>query len=212
MAKNTINTVVIVIAITIVGFFLIFNRDFNKEQCYQCEAYISADATFCPQCGAKINLGETGRNPLESIPSYGSSISSGSNTSSKIENGPVWTNCPIDITGGISGSSNSEIIKLNIKNITLKDIDSVKVLVAFTHTGYDNSTEYITGFYTTDTIWANESIKATISGGSYNFLRAQIFPVCVYFKNGDVWGDSSASYTEITTYSRSFYIEHYAFS
>jgi hypothetical protein len=83
-------------------------------------------------------------------------------------------------------------------------------MVSFEHTGYDNSRTTITGFYGVDTIWANSSVQSIISGESYNFLEAQVFPVCVYYKNGNVWGNSSAGYDEIISYSRPFYIAHFA--
>ncbi len=71
--------------------------------------------------------------------------------------------------------------------------------------------EYISGFYTVDeTVRANSSVKAVISGDNYNFLNAQVFPACVYYKNGDVWGNSSADYENVINNSRPAYIEHFA--
>lgn len=126
------------------------------------------------------------------------------------ENTTVWDNCPITITGGISGSSHSEIIKINVTNTTSNDIDSVKLMIVFDQTNYDYSTTTISGFYTIDTIWANETSKHSISGGNYNFLRAQIYPVCIYYKNGAVWGNSNANFEEIRNNSQVFEIEHFA--
>ena len=121
-----------------------------------------------------------------------------------------WDKCPLDISGSISGSSNSELIALNVYNNSSLDIDSGKLLIAFEHTNYDNSKQYITRFHGFETIWSGTSTKIVISGDYYNFLTAQIFPVCIYYKDGTVWGNSSASYDEIVMNSRPFYIEHYA--
>ena len=67
------------------------------------------------------------------------------------------------------------------------------------------------GSSTIDTLWAGESISKKISASGYNFLRASIYPVCVYFKDGSIWGESSAEYDEIVENSREFKGEHYAF-
>lgn len=124
----------------------------------------------------------------------------------------IWDSCPVIIQGGISGSSYSESFKLKIENITSKDIDAVKLLFVFTHSDYDGSQMLISGYYTVDTIWGGESVSETISAAGYNFLRATIYPVCIYFKDGTVWGVSSATYEEIVENSVAFEIEHYAFS
>ncbi len=125
-------------------------------------------------------------------------------------NNVTWDDCPIDITGGISGSSYSEIIKIKVNNISSKDIDSAKLMFVFTHTNYDNSQQQITGFFTLDTIWASDSISQNISGENYNFLRTSIYPVCIYFKDGTVWGSSGATYEEIIGNSLAFEIKHFA--
>lgn len=124
----------------------------------------------------------------------------------------TWASCPLNVTGGISGSSYSEVIKLSITNLSSKDIDSVKLLVSFIHNNSDGSQTRITGSVTLDTIWAGEKVSESISGGSYNFLRASIYPVCIYFKDGTVWGKSDATYEEIIENSVAFEIKHYAYS
>lgn len=137
------------------------------------------------------------------------SSNSGSNNSNTT-NSTTWASCPIAITGGISGSSNSEIIKISVKNNTSKDIDSVRLMFTFVHTNYDNSQEQITGYFTIDTIWANSSVSQNISGDYYNFLRTSIYPVCIYFKDGSSWGSSSATREDIIQNSTLFEIQHFA--
>lgn len=124
----------------------------------------------------------------------------------------TWVSCPIKITGGISGSSYSEIFKLSITNISSKDIDSVKLMFSFNHSNYNNAKEQITSFFTLDTIWAGEKISKTVSASGYNFQYASIYPVCIYFKDGTVWGKSSATRNEIINNSVAFEIKHFGLS
>lgn len=127
-----------------------------------------------------------------------------------VENKSVWDSCPINITGGISGSSYSEIIELRVSNMSPEPIDSVKIMITFTDTdNYSGSPQVITGFYTIETIWGNEAVSTKIGAYDYNFLRAEIYPVCIYFKNGDIWGDPSAESDEIIKHSKVFKIEHF---
>ena len=111
-----------------------------------------------------------------------------------------------------------EYFELTITNNTNRDIDAVKILIGFEHSALysyeyvQSYTEYRTGTHSVDTIWANDKKSVTISGGFNNFVRASIYPVCVYFKDGTVWGDSSATYEELVENSIVFEIEHYAFS
>ena len=118
------------------------------------------------------------------------------------QNESTWDNCPITITGYISGSSYSETIKLSVKNTTSKDIDSIKLLIEI-----DESNQLIYGYYTVDTIWANSKSSVNIPAYNYSFIRANIYPACIYFKDDTRWGNSSADTLDIINQSQCFGVD-----
>lgn len=126
----------------------------------------------------------------------------------------TWDSCPIKVSGFVRGSSidRNEYFELVVKNSTARDIDSVKLMFKFVNSPSSGSEQVVTGTCTLDTIWADGSLSKVVSASGYCFSRATIYPVCVYFKDGSVWGNSSASIDDIIKKSCAFEVKHVAYS